>query len=498
MVQWQGEIDRDKSGLKAASLDSINSLEVPNFFTITREEVKQFIGNRKDPKQILNSKIPSNLMQKIKDAQEEIGMSSEVRNASGRAKNLVGGQRDSQRVSIRISDEEKGLYDYELNVGTSNLEKALKNVIASYYSAGKQDYPAIIIQKMVEPGETGSAVLNFTREYSLFESTEGLGNSLEEGITNPDLYLVGESGVEEKKVPEKQVKMSRNPMNGQKRKRKVTRSDTSFNDREVKNFVQKVNREGLSVKFVHKRGTFYIVDAFESQTVSNQKTVEGLRVSHGEIEGTAGEDITLSDQTISPEKYENSLIARRGGYVSSDAQRARKENKPAVFSFKGDIEEKKKLYIPEKDIEVNEPSNKSSGLEKTSQSTGAVTATETIALESEKINVDTPFSGYKVKGLDIESDQLLQSYQDILEHSGDRFVLDTRNLSGKGLENSFEYLEAEEKFLVVKDVDREILSLAVKNDFDAVFASEGILPEVEEVLAEEEKKLILDHVRGSN
>lgn len=498
MVQWQGEIDREQSGLKAARLDSVNSLEVPNFFTITREEIKQFIGNRKNPQQILNSKIPSNLMQKIKDAQEEIGMSSEVRNASGRAKNLVGGQRDSQRVSIRVSDKEKGFYDYELNVGTSNLEKALKKVIASYYSAGKQQYPAIIIQKMVEPGETGTAVLNFTKEYSLFESTEGLGNSLEEGITNPDLYLVGENGVKEKKVPERQVKMSRNPMNGQKRKRKVTRTNASFNDREVKNFVQKVDREGLSVKFVHKRGTFYIVDAFESKTVSNQGTVEGLRVSEGDIEGTAGEDISLSDQTIAPDKYENSLIARKGGYVSSDAQKARAEGKPAVFSFSGEIEEKQNIYIRGKSIEVKEPEKTSSGLETTTGSTEYVVATETIALENEDINIDTPFSGYEVKGLVISSEQLLQSYRDVLEFSGDRLVLDARNLERKGLENSLEYLEAEEKFLVVDDADREILASAVEKDFDAVIASEGFLPEVEKVLAREEKKLILDHVRESN
>ncbi|MFB6115042.1 MAG: PEP/pyruvate-binding domain-containing protein, partial [Candidatus Nanohalobium sp.] len=344
MVQWQGEIDREQSGLKAARLDSINSLEVPNFFTLTRGEVKQFVGREKDPQQILNSTIPSDLMQKIKDAQDEIGMSSEVRNASGRAKNLVGGQRDSQRVSIRVSDSEKGLYDYELNVGTSNLEKALKSVIASYYEAGKQDYPAIIIQKMVEPGETGSAIINFSQNYSLLESTQGLGNSLEEGITTPDLYLVNDEGLKAKKIPDKQVKMSRNPMNGQKRKRKVSRNSSAFNDREVENFIQKVRREGLSVKFVHKRGTFYIVDAFESEQVSRQENIEGLRVSQGEIRGEAGNDITLSDQTVPPEKYENSLISRKGGYTSNDAQRARAEGKPAIFSYSGDLEEDQKIY----------------------------------------------------------------------------------------------------------------------------------------------------------
>ena len=497
MVQWQGEIDREQSGLKAAKLDTINGLEVPNFFTITREEIKNFIGREKDPQQILNSTISSDLMQEIKDAQEEIGMSSEVRNASGRAKNLVGGQRDSQRVSIRVSDSEKGLYDYELNVGSSNIEKALKNVIESYCSTGKQDYPAVIIQKMVEPGETGTAVLNFTRDYSLFESTEGLGNSLEEGITNPDLYLVNKEGVKTKKIPEKQVKMSRNPMNGQKRKRKVKKNGASFNDREVQNFIQKVRREGLSVKFVHKRGTFYIVDAFESEQVSGQETLEGLRVSEGKIEGRAGVEVALSDQTAGPDDFENSLIARRGGFVSSDAQKARSEGKPAVFSFSGEIEEEQELYIPERDVEIKEPENTVSKATGSSGAVSAVTATEVLCLESEDVNISSPFSGYEVKGLELASEEILQSYREVLEFSGSRFVLDSREMSGEALMNSIDYLEADEKFIVLSGPDREVLKKAVEEDM-SVIAPEGLQTDFERILAEEEKKLILDHVRSSD
>lgn len=497
MVQWQGEIDREQSGLKAAKLDSINSFDVPNFFTITREEVKQFVGRDKDPQQILNSTIPSDLMQKIKDAQEEIGMSSEVRNASGRAKNLVGGQRDSQRVSIRISDQEKGLYEYELNVGSSNIEKALKNVIASYYSAGKQEYPAVMVQKMVEPGETGTAVLNFTRDYSLFESTEGLGNSLEEGITNPDLYLVNEEGVKAKKIPGKQVKMSRNPMNGQKRKREVTKNGASFDDREVENFIQKVRREGLSVKFVHKRGTFYIVDAFESEQVSGQEALEGLRVSEGEIEGRAGIEVSLSDQTVSPDDFKNSLIARRGSFVSSDAQKARKQGKPAVFSFSGDIEEEQELYIPERDVGIKERENTVSIGSEKAGTASAVTATELLILGSDEVNITSPFSGYEVKGLELASEQIIQSYREVLEFSGPRFVLDSRELEGQALLNSIDYLEAEDKFIVVSEPDRKILRKAVEEEM-SVIAPEGLKKELEKVLAEEEKKLILDNVRRSD
>lgn len=498
MVQWQGEIDREQSGLKAAKLDSVNSLEVPNFFTITRGEIENFIGRNKDPNQILNSKIPASLMQKIKDAQDEIGMSSEVRNASGRAKNLVGGQRDSQRVSIRVSDKEKGLYEYQLNVGSSNLEKALKNVIASYYEAGKQDYPAIIIQKMVEPGETGSVVVNFTKNNSLLESTQGLGNSLEEGITTPDLYLVNDEGVKTKKIPEKQVKMSRNPMNGQKRKRKVSRNSSAFNEREIKNFVQKVRREGLSVKFVHKRGTFYIVDAFESEPVSGQEGIESLRVSKGEIRGQAGNDITLSDQTVSPEKYENSLISRKGAYTSNDAQRARAEEKPAIFSYSGELEEDQKVYIPEKSVEIQQPSRKSADQSSNQQIHGAVTATEVLLLEGEDVDLDSPFTGYQIKGSEISNKEVLQSYREIMEFSGQKYVLDTRKIKGEGQLNALEYLVAEQKFLLAGNAERELLRKAVKQEVDAVIAPQDVVSEVKKVLAEEEKKLILDYVRHSD
>lgn len=497
MVQWQGEINKEQSGLKAARLDSIDSLEVPNFFTITREEVKQFVGREKDPKEIMNSKIPSDLMQKIKEAQEEIGMSSEVRNASGRAKNLVGGQRDSQRVSIRVSDEEKGLYDYELNVGTSNLEKALKKVIASYYREEKEGNPAVIIQKMVEPGETGSVILNFTERFSLFEATEGLGDSLEQGITTPEIYLVDDEAVKGKRVPQEQVKMTRNPMNGQDRRRKVKRSSSAFGESKVENFAEKVSREALSVKFVHKRGTFYVVDAFKAEQVSDQETVEGLRVSEGEIEGRAGVEVSLSDQTVGPEDFKNSLIARRGGFVSTDAQRARAEGKPAVFSFSGELEEEQEIFIPSRDVEIKEPRAIDKSGEDIEGSTGEVTATEVIPLESPQVNLTSPFSGYSIKGEELEAEDIVKSYREVLEFSGDIFVLDARELDGEALLNSAEYLDAEEKYYLISRPERGLLRKAVEEDA-SVIAPEKILKETERVLAQEEKRLILEHVRESN
>jgi hypothetical protein len=291
------------------------------------------------------------------------------------------------------------------------------------------------------------------------------------------------------------VKMSRNPMNGQDRKRKVTRSSASFNDSEVKNFVQKVRRESLSVKFVHKRGTFYIVDAFEAEHVSRQESVEGIRVSKGEIEGRAGVEVALSDQTAGPEDFENSLIARRGGFVSSDAQRARAERKPALFSFSGEIEEEQQVYIPEKDVEIQEPRSSSEGLDTGKNVSGAVTATEVLFLESPDVNISSPFSGYQVRGLELVSEEILQSYREVLEFSSDRFVLDARNMEGEALLNSLGYLEAEEKFVLLSSLNRDLLRKAVEEEA-SVIVPESAVQQVERALAEEEKKLILDHVRS--
>ncbi|MFB6115043.1 MAG: hypothetical protein ABEK04_02030 [Candidatus Nanohalobium sp.] len=85
-----------------------------------------------------------------------------------------------------------------------------------------------------------------------------------------------------------------------------------------------------------------------------------------------------------------------------------------------------------------------------------------------------------------------------MEFSGEKFVLDTRNMEGEGLINAVEYLEAEKKFLLVENPDRELLRKAVEQEVNTVIAPEGLVSEVEKALAEEEKKLILDHVRGSN
>ena len=83
MVQWKGNIDSQEAGEKAANLESLESFDVPNFFVLTRSEVQNFLDPR-EPERIENSKLPEEIVSRVKDAYEDIGMSSEVRQKSGR------------------------------------------------------------------------------------------------------------------------------------------------------------------------------------------------------------------------------------------------------------------------------------------------------------------------------------------------------------------------------------------------------------------------------
>lgn len=106
----------------------------------------------RDPQEILNESIEPD---DLKEAYKDVVMSSEVRNDSSRARNLVGRQWDKSKASVRISDNAEA--DYELDVGSSGLKVALKQVVASYFENEGQGYPNIIVQKMIEAEYTGGA-----------------------------------------------------------------------------------------------------------------------------------------------------------------------------------------------------------------------------------------------------------------------------------------------------------------------------------------------------
>jgi len=535
MVEWKGKINGDV-GARAAMLDQVENFQVPNFFVITEKETAKLFGDSNDPEKVLNTQLNPTMKSEIKDAYGEIGMSSEVRTADGRAKNLVGGQRNSQLVSVRISDSEKGVYESRLNVGSSKLVEAIKQVATSYYERN-DDHPSIIVQKMVEPEYSGALITDYLGDYGLMEVVEGLGKSLEDGITKPHLYLFDEDSVLDSKAADTQIKITRNPINGQQKRKIINSSNLPFSDTEARDFYQKVSRQDLNVKFAYKRGSFYVVDAWRPEKSNNRKGVgqekqsnpepelSALRVSEGSITGKAGRDIIYTDQTVTPEKYDEALISRKGGVTSTDAQRARKAGKPAMFSFEGNLSNGQEIQLDSKQVDLNGDSHKnegktvnpfsnmsnqdgghgtSSNTEKTSRM-DQVVASEVLPVDpsrGEGVYISPPFGpGYSVTdrqlrdGEAIPESSYLGSYSQIFEFDGEKAVVDTRQLEERGLNEALRYIEADLKILIMNNSDRETVRVAVENGFDVFAAPERQLDDLKQQVLSAEKKFMMEKLR---
>lgn len=505
MVQWKGEIEREQSGEKAALLDSFEGLNVPNFFVITRNEVKRFVKDKRRAEEILNSEMPSDLLEDVKEACKNVGMSSEVRNASGKAQDLVGGQRDTQKVSIRVSNGKQGVFDYKLNVGSSSIENALKQVIASFYNVETdEEYPAILVQKMVEAEHTGAVLNSYLGSYGLVESVEGLGISLDEGITRPDIYLLENGSVTDVAVPDRQIKITLHPMNGEHRRKNIAKDSPPFSEHEVEELYQKVQDRGLNVKFAYKRGTFYIVDVFEPESFnpfSPETSLKALKVSPGEINGVIGEEVALSDKTLPPEKYDQALIARRGGYTSADAQKARAEGKPALFSSKLELEEGQRIHL---DAKAVEPGEEQESTVSRDRSISSVTGTEVLPVDSgsRAVHLSPPYGdGYAVTDHPVRSEKIdpsgyLTSYADVFRFSGDRAVLDARDLDQKALPAAIEYLDAELKILILGRPQPETVRSAIENGFDVIASQDSMQDYLQNLVEREERRFIMEKLRN--
>lgn len=513
MVQWKGDITREESGGKAYRLDQVNEFRVPNFFVVTRSEVENNI-QANDSSTV---EISEELEEKIRDAYGDIGVSSEVRNASGRAKNLVEGQRQSQRVSVRASGE--GRSDYFLDVGSSSIIESFKQVIKSYKQED-DEFPGVIFQKMVEPGHTGSAVENYLGSHTLVEVVKGSGESLERGITKPEVHLLKENRIIESESPEEQIITTRNKMSGQHERKRTGIDDQLVKNSDIKDLQSKLKSEKYSVKFVYKRGSFHVVDAFESPQSSNpfnevEASLEGLRVSGGKIEGRVGQDITFTDQTISPEKYENTLISRRGGYTSRDAEKARKAGKPAVFSFYGELPEGKNITIDKRSVKVknggqtgrNREQSREFGRspiseESISEQVESVSALEVLGLNSPGgLSIQPPFNRakYAVAEHDIEAETIsgegyITRYEQFFTNNVDKVVVDTRKMNHDGLKDALKTLEADFKAVIIDRIEPEIIRFVVENGFHAV-ATERDTEQLRNLVLREEKRFIMRKLR---
>ena len=471
MVQWKGNIDPQEAGEKAANLESLENFDVPNFFVLTRSEVENFLDS-KETERIQNSKLPDELVSRVKDAYEDIGMSSEVRTSSGRARNLVGNQRESQRVSIRISENDN-LSEYKLNVGASGLEEALREVLASYFEENSQA-PAVIFQKMIEPEYSGAVITNYTRRHSLVEAVEGLGHSLEEGSNVPEFYLLEDHSVKEKRVPENQVKVSRNPMDGQRRTRSISNSSQSFQDSEVEDLARKASRENLSVKFVYKRGSFYAVDAFDNDPLDVEPDLEALKVSEGEIQGRQGRDYILSEET---RETDRPLVAKKGGFTSLHSQQKRSQGVPMVVSLK-DEEKIQNGGSQRKDEKTHQSQSLSSSM------VSGVTATEVRPLSDFASLSENPF-GFSGE------EKFSVSLEDVLAEEPE--FVDGREISPEALQKVLETVDV--RVLAVDQVPEDLLEKVVEKGLDVLAVPEDSVERVERKILRREKRFILENLR---
>lgn len=500
MVQWKGEIEREKCGEKAARLDEADDLNIPNFFVITKQEIQGIIGEKNSSREILNSEFSDELSKELREAYKEVDMSSAVRNASGQARNLVGGQRSGSRVSVRTSNG--GVTEYKLNVGESDLEEAVKEVVASYVEENKKA-PAVIVQRMIEPEASGAVVLNYTEEHALVEAVKGLGTSIEEGVTVPEFYLIDES-VDERRLPDSQMEDSLNPMTGEIKRRKTDRNHFIFSESELTSFVDRLKAEGYSGKFAYKRGTFYVTDLFEKSDGSAPPDLDGISVTERKVQNTG---FKRSEETLPPEQYQDSLIAEKGGYTSTDAEKARRQDRGAVFSFKGEIEEQsqpenQREFEPATGRAENSPDRTSDSppVNGTEKSAISVAATESLPLNSEGgLSLSPPFRGKyavtsrEVRGKAIDPNSYVSSCEQLFKHESREIVLDVRNIDAETVENAIDYVEADFKILILDSPRSRIVEKAVRKGFDGIASNR---PEaVRNEVLRQEKKLLLDHAR---
>lgn len=510
MVEWKNNIQKQNSGKKAAQLDQINNLEVPNFFVITKQETRQITKQKTQPRKILNQEIPSRQKEKIKSAYKEIGMSSEVRNASGKAKNLVGGQRENQRVSIRISNSKPGTTQHKLDVGSSNLFKELKQVIASFYKTEQQDkYPAIIIQKMIEPEVTGTLVKNYTQKHDLIETVQGLGNTLENANTTPDFHLTQNKSIQQSHIPSTQKKTTRHPLNGNQTTKQIQKQKTNLSQQKIKELLEKTQNQQKSIKFAYKRNTFYITDVFENKPIKYNERVDisrKIKLTPGEIKESEKSLFKTTKSLKEPENYQKGIITQKASYVSQKTQKARQQNKIVVIDPEMNQQQNKKTEKQnQKREEQKEPeeniSRKPTNKEETQE---IITATEILPInEGEKaVNTKPPFTkGYSIteleniKGNLIPRKNYITSYGEIFANKEkEKIVIDARKLEKTGLKQSLSYPNSETKIILLENIQEEIIKEAIKQRYEVIGVEPEKLEEARRQVKRQEKKIMLDKI----
>jgi hypothetical protein len=327
-------------------------------------------------------------------------------------------------------------------------------------------------------------------------------------------------------------------MSGEPRKKQVKRHKSIFRESEVKKLFGKLENSNLNVKFAYKRGTFYIVDAFKTDTTnpfnSSETSLEGIRISNGKIEGTIGKDIVLAD---TPKlNNERPLISGKGGYTSTAAQTARNNDIPAIFRYRGELKERQQVFCEPRSVDIEQKNNtqqqpdfgarqnsssrrqnqqfesqqnnqrrqsqqQQRQRDRNSPEIDEINATEVLALNAGRgLYLQPPFRGrYAVTESRAENaihpDSFLKSFGDIFSHEGDKAIIDGRNLDRNGVENAIDYLDAELKILVMNRPDERFIRKAVESGFEAIAVNPGALDQTKKTVAKAEKKFIMEKLR---
>lgn len=504
MVSWKEDLSDEIEG-KASRLTEIDGLDVPSFFVITSDEIGEMFGSS-DPDQVLDASLSPEMRDRVKKAYDEVGIGSEVRNAPDRAKSLVEGQRNGQPVSIRVSDGEKEESDYRLNVTSSNLFDAIREVVASYFSHSSGN-PSVIVQKMVEPGFSGT--LEMKEKDTVIEFVEGLGKSLEEGITKPHVIHLRDSSIEHALESDQQTVITHNSVTGKDQRKIEEDTELPFSKSEVQDLVRTARSEGYSLKFVYKRGSFHVVDAYESEDFQESVNVsdQGIRVSRGMMQGRVGGSVKMADETLPPSEYDEALISRSGGYTSRDAFKARKEGKPAIFRFTETLSEGERVNIGEQGVKINKQTeSESKNRNQTVLPDQEELESKSSSNDSEETNLDIDLTGTSVArinpdskedlSLDTIDDRYIDSFQQVFEFDEDEVILDARNLPAEALEEAVRYITAGQKVILVDDPEKRVLYAVVESGFDEVRCSETHIESVSRAVAEAERKFILNKLRN--
>ncbi len=316
---------------------------------------------------IREAKIPQDVIEQIRSGYASFANTHGV---EGRALELIKAGRDQPSVTIRPSPDSKntfaGLFSSSNDIkGEEKLLKSIKKVWESlhyeeailYRKVSNLNHDmdmAVIIQENIEPEYAGTAVVQ--KDRVIIESNFGPAELILEGSITPDMFIVNDSFIGERRISNKQFVMVKDEVNGGYRK--VTQGEKatkpSLDDVEVNkiaNLARKV-KDTLNypqiVEWCVSRGKFKIL-----QTRPHTKSVEYNKAEAGTLQGLSVSNGYTSGKVEMVDSYVNSssdasigvignpipyasimydgLISDYGSYSCHAAVICRELGKPAIF-----------------------------------------------------------------------------------------------------------------------------------------------------------------------